>query len=211
MGGGVNQGFNAPANALDPVDFRSRLGRDFSPMRSNMGFTSTANLYASAGHPLQRPQPALSPRYETSQSSLYVSGSLQPPAMTLTPVATAEQVLSRPTQVEALYDFVPERKGDLALTKGDLIDVVQWDGNRWWTGRCNGRVGRFPLNFVRDFRVGARPLLRDQEGRGDIVAQPVISRRGDRPNAAMFGPASPDVPTEHDRPVPMPKSPLSRR
>ncbi|KAJ3056009.1 hypothetical protein HK097_008498 [Rhizophlyctis rosea] len=50
----------------------------------------------------------------------------------------------------AQYDFAGERDGDLSFRKGDVIVVTQKTGsvNDWWTGRCNGREGMFPANYV---------------------------------------------------------------
>lgn len=59
-----------------------------------------------------------------------------------------------PTAV-ALYDFVPERKDDLAFRQGDYIVVTRKTANinDWWSGRLasqgpNGQIGNFPANYV---------------------------------------------------------------
>ncbi|RKO89287.1 hypothetical protein BDK51DRAFT_23398 [Blyttiomyces helicus] len=59
------------------------------------------------------------------------------------------QAANRDTAV-ALYDFSGERAGDLDFRKGDIVIVtVRTDStNDWWTGRCNGREGVFPANYV---------------------------------------------------------------
>jgi hypothetical protein len=48
----------------------------------------------------------------------------------------------------ALYDFPGERDGDLSFVKGDLIHILQRNANDWWLGRCNGKEGVFPANYV---------------------------------------------------------------
>ncbi|KAJ3281208.1 hypothetical protein HK104_000138 [Borealophlyctis nickersoniae] len=50
----------------------------------------------------------------------------------------------------ALYDFGGERSGDLAFRKGDIIVVTQktQSANDWWQGKCNGKEGMFPANYV---------------------------------------------------------------
>lgn len=50
----------------------------------------------------------------------------------------------------ALYDYVPQAAGDLAIKAGDRIEIVQRtaDANGWWTGRLNGQQGVFPGNYV---------------------------------------------------------------
>ncbi|KAI8809267.1 hypothetical protein BJ742DRAFT_677130 [Cladochytrium replicatum] len=50
----------------------------------------------------------------------------------------------------ALYDFEGEQDGDLSFRKGDIIVVLKktTSQNDWWTGRCAGREGQFPANYV---------------------------------------------------------------
>lgn len=50
----------------------------------------------------------------------------------------------------ALYDFNAEREGDLGFRKGDIILLLKQTGSTddWWEGRCNGREGSFPANYV---------------------------------------------------------------
>lgn len=59
----------------------------------------------------------------------------------------------QPTAIEycsALYEYVPQAQGDLAIKPGDVIEIVQRtaDPNGWWTGKLNGQVGVFPGNYV---------------------------------------------------------------
>ncbi|TPX62398.1 hypothetical protein PhCBS80983_g00583 [Powellomyces hirtus] len=50
----------------------------------------------------------------------------------------------------ALYDFAGERSDDLSFRKGDIITIVKKTPNQndWWTGKCSGREGSFPANYV---------------------------------------------------------------
>jgi lipid-binding SYLF domain-containing protein len=50
----------------------------------------------------------------------------------------------------ALYPFAGERPGDLSFSPGDVIEIIRSSGstNDWWTGRCQGREGVFPANYV---------------------------------------------------------------
>eukprot|EP01088_Endostelium_zonatum_P000155 TRINITY_DN1025_c0_g1_i1.p1 TRINITY_DN1025_c0_g1~~TRINITY_DN1025_c0_g1_i1.p1 ORF type:complete len:509 (-),score=176.12 TRINITY_DN1025_c0_g1_i1:201-1727(-) len=50
---------------------------------------------------------------------------------------------------EALYDYTANTPGDLSFTKGDIITVLQTNGN-WWKGQLEttGEVGLFPSNYV---------------------------------------------------------------
>jgi len=51
----------------------------------------------------------------------------------------------------ALYDYEAQAEGDLSFSTGDVIEVSikGKTENEWWTGKCNGREGQFPGNYVR--------------------------------------------------------------
>ena len=49
--------------------------------------------------------------------------------------------------------FAPLGEDELGLVKGDEIEVLSKDckisgDEGWWTGKCRGKVGVFPCNFV---------------------------------------------------------------
>ena len=53
----------------------------------------------------------------------------------------------------AIYDYEAAGEDELSLVKGDVIEVLSKDDKisgdeGWWTGKCNGKVGVFPCNFV---------------------------------------------------------------
>ncbi|KAF2686763.1 reduced viability upon starvation protein [Lentithecium fluviatile CBS 122367] len=53
--------------------------------------------------------------------------------------------------VTALYDYEAQAEGDLSFTTGDVIEIITrtQNDNEWWTGRCRGKSGQFPGNYVR--------------------------------------------------------------
>ena len=57
----------------------------------------------------------------------------------------------REVTATALYDFVAQRPDDLPFKKGDQILITKRTDstNDWWVGRCNGKTGNFPANYVR--------------------------------------------------------------
>ncbi|QLQ80099.1 hypothetical protein HG537_0D00990 [Torulaspora globosa] len=57
--------------------------------------------------------------------------------------------------VEALYRFDPQQDGDLALNPGDKVEVLEKPSNEWFKGKCNGRVGMFPSNYVKPIFSGS--------------------------------------------------------
>jgi hypothetical protein len=53
----------------------------------------------------------------------------------------------------AIYEYDAQGEDELHLRKGDMIEVLSMDyrisgDDGWWTGKCNGKVGVFPYNFV---------------------------------------------------------------
>jgi signal transducing adaptor molecule len=66
-------------------------------------------------------------------------------------------------QVKALFDFRPSEDGELQLTKGQIIDVLDCSTfPDWWKGTCNGQVGIFPSNYVAKLDAGAIPPSQDE-------------------------------------------------
>lgn len=49
----------------------------------------------------------------------------------------------------AIYPFKPQQDGDLELRAGDKIEVLEKPSPEWFKGRCDGRVGMFPSNYVK--------------------------------------------------------------
>ena len=53
--------------------------------------------------------------------------------------------------VKALYDYTAGEDSELSFKEGDVIQVVdrEGDGNEgWWTGLLRGKTGTFPTNFT---------------------------------------------------------------
>lgn len=48
----------------------------------------------------------------------------------------------------AKYNYEPQRPDELALTRGDMVTVVERSSDGWWKGEINGQVGWFPSNYV---------------------------------------------------------------
>ncbi|XP_075717097.1 intersectin-2 isoform X2 [Rhinoderma darwinii] len=82
-----------------------------------------------------------------------------------TPSYTAEDFV-------ALYPYTSGEPGDLIFNEGDIIQVMQKEGE-WWTGTTGDRTGIFPSNYVRS---------RDQEGfvsvgkTGTLTKKPEIAQ-----------------------------------
>ncbi|KAI8805711.1 hypothetical protein BJ742DRAFT_680843 [Cladochytrium replicatum] len=70
----------------------------------------------------------------------------------------ASKAGSVPFLVEVVHQFDAQESGDLPLAVGDIVEVVngkkpalgsQNSSAEWWEGRCNGRSGSFPSNYVK--------------------------------------------------------------
>ena len=51
-------------------------------------------------------------------------------------------------QVKALYDYSAASPGELDITEGDVIQVLDSSDSDWWTGELRGKTGSFPANYV---------------------------------------------------------------
>ncbi|KAK3543589.1 hypothetical protein QTP70_023919, partial [Hemibagrus guttatus] len=54
---------------------------------------------------------------------------------------------------KALYDFSSEKKDELNIKEGDLLDILRKDNSGWWYGELNGKRGHFPYNYVEELPV----------------------------------------------------------
>ena len=50
--------------------------------------------------------------------------------------------------VKALYDHDAEADDELTFKEGDIVEVLETGDGGWWSGRCNGAIGDFPVDFV---------------------------------------------------------------
>jgi hypothetical protein len=53
--------------------------------------------------------------------------------------------------VEALFDIKVEDEDELNFSAGDIIEVIGKVNDDWWLGRCHGKEGLFPTNYVKQF------------------------------------------------------------
>ncbi|KAM9314568.1 GRB2-related adapter protein-like [Pholidichthys leucotaenia] len=65
-----------------------------------------------------------------------------------TPLRVREPVLEKPRLAHALYDYKPAQTAHLPFLRGDIIDLLDCSSSLNWRGRCRGRVGVFPPEYV---------------------------------------------------------------
>ncbi|XP_056264932.1 GRB2-related adapter protein-like isoform X2 [Pseudoliparis swirei] len=56
--------------------------------------------------------------------------------------------VQKPRLAHALRDYTPPQTAHLHFLRGDLIDLLDCSDSRAWRGRCRGRVGIFPPEYV---------------------------------------------------------------
>ncbi|XP_053469218.1 GRB2 related adaptor protein a isoform X1 [Ictalurus furcatus] len=61
----------------------------------------------------------------------------------------ADRSQRRPHHAHALVDFIPKHNSQLQFLRGDVIDLLDCSDPQCWKGRCNGRVGIFPKEYVK--------------------------------------------------------------
>ncbi|KAJ7992040.1 hypothetical protein DPEC_G00274450 [Dallia pectoralis] len=52
-------------------------------------------------------------------------------------------------QAQAVFDFHPNHSSQLRFLRGDTIDLLDCTDSLRWSGRCHGRVGFFPPEYVK--------------------------------------------------------------
>jgi hypothetical protein len=90
------------------------------------------------------------------------SGFYAPPPQSSTPNPAASPPPYNPPaqqgqgQASALYSYNPTDAGDLALTAGDHITVLEHLNEEWWKGtnQRTGETGIFPRSYVQEEKVG---------------------------------------------------------
>lgn len=55
----------------------------------------------------------------------------------------------------ALYSYESAVAGDLAFNQGDVITLVQAEGD-WWTGIKDNQTGIFPANYVKKMETSTK-------------------------------------------------------
>ncbi|KAF9214241.1 hypothetical protein CPC16_000917 [Podila verticillata] len=90
------------------------------------------------------------PSSDSNSPFLSSSGHQNQPMANLTGPRIPPKIGAKPDTVTAMYDFAGEQATDLSFKKGDIITVIKKtpSKNDWWTGRCQGREGSFPANYV---------------------------------------------------------------
>ncbi|KAI1778344.1 BAR-domain-containing protein [Hypoxylon cercidicola] len=56
-----------------------------------------------------------------------------------------------PETATALYDYSAQAENDISFRAGDIIEIVSrtQNENEWWIGKCHGKQGQFPGNYVK--------------------------------------------------------------
>jgi len=62
--------------------------------------------------------------------------------------ATSSPRSAKAKYVVALYDHVADADDELDFSVGEKVEVLEQGEGGWWTGRCHGKVGLFPVNYV---------------------------------------------------------------
>lgn len=56
--------------------------------------------------------------------------------------------LQRPHHAHALFDFTGHHPSQLRFLRGDVIELIDCSDSQRWRGRCHGRIGSFPPEYV---------------------------------------------------------------
>ena len=95
---------------------------------------------------VNNPPPPPSPPTTTSVGNPFGEPEVKASAVASTPAV--KSAAKKLPVVTALYDHVPDADDELEFFVGDKVEVVEQGDGGWWTGRCHGKVGLFPVNYV---------------------------------------------------------------
>ncbi|KDR74454.1 hypothetical protein GALMADRAFT_250411 [Galerina marginata CBS 339.88] len=118
-----------PAVALPPA---------FAPRQNNFGPPPSRRVAStgssSAKSPTPEPAPPPAPRYQQHEE----------------PEQEEEQEEEAAGEwAEVLYDYDSGEAGDLKISEGGHVLVVERTSDDWWTGEVNGKKGLFPASYVK--------------------------------------------------------------
>ncbi|CDK29451.1 unnamed protein product [Kuraishia capsulata CBS 1993] len=97
----------------------------------------------------------------------------------------------------AIYDYKTSRKSELALIKGEELEILEKPTKNWWIGRCHDKKGKFPSNYVIIKQPGMQIQLRNELDLDDEETKAARRRRnGFRDwygGSAAFGLSAPEL------------------
>jgi len=63
--------------------------------------------------------------------------------------STQDSILPDQPLCIALYDFEAENYGELTIVEGQKVELLSQPDNEWFEGRVDGKIGFFPIRYVR--------------------------------------------------------------
>ncbi|KZT12665.1 SH3-domain-containing protein [Laetiporus sulphureus 93-53] len=118
---------------------------------------STANKTATAPEPILPPAfsarknnfaPPPVRRLDATTATAATTPSPPPPPPPPPPVRSRQQE-PEGEPAEALYDYSSEDPGDLEITAGQRLVIIERTSDDWWTGEMDGRRGLVPAAYVK--------------------------------------------------------------
>ncbi|KAF9563309.1 SH3-domain-containing protein [Agrocybe pediades] len=122
----------SPPQVNVPPAFPARQNSFAPPPRRTASSSSSVNHPPETASPPAPPPPA--PRW-------------QPPPQPQQPEPEEEE--EQGEWVEALYEYDSGEAGDLKITEGQRILLLERTSDDWWTGEVNGKKGLFPASYVK--------------------------------------------------------------
>ena len=159
----TNSGKNSPWTPVSPGPTRTHVvnaAQNPSPFRygPTLGAQSTYNRQLSSGNANSK-SPYYTYEPQRGQTNLPNGHRSALPQHQISQVnsnkgSSVNSIYPNPKNMfTAIYEYKAQGEDELSLDKGDTIEVLSKDykisgDEGWWTGKCNGKVGVFPCNFV---------------------------------------------------------------
>jgi len=157
-GGSSNKGTVTGSGPGESAEEPTMAGRIAAAQAMFSGKQNPFSKHSASKEPSPSPPPP--PSYGGPSSSLK-SSTFAPPPVRRTPSSTPNPRFPPPPAspppvneeqgewVEALYDYDSGEAGDLKVTEGQRILLVDRTSDDWWTGEVNGNKGLIPASYVK--------------------------------------------------------------
>lgn len=131
----ASHNYISPADATD-ISRRLSNSRNSDSLQSSMQALSVVGpTRDSAPSPMRRPVPAFPSRVQRARAlwAYNENGQVSVVVVDLCGLLTL---------------FGSQERNDLSFSAGEIIEVIDETNSDWWTGKCRGRQGLFPSNYV---------------------------------------------------------------
>jgi len=142
------------ANSASPASALKKMGDiDTSSAKNFFGSLRNANNSNPASNvpppPTQQQSNFGAPPVRRVVSNASPRVAVPDPPPTTRPQEEEEEEEKVGDWADVIYDYDSGEAGDLKITEGDVVLIIDRTSDDWWTGEVNGKKGLFPASYVK--------------------------------------------------------------